>query len=256
MNRAIYPILSGAIAQERQLQVFANNLANVNTAGFKQDEQAFRTVLGSASPAPSASLAPGELAQTIMSRPAGSAERVFVQPHALATTFDAGRIRITGNPLDLAIDGNGFFEVKAPQGPRFTRSGMFSLDNKRRLVSNLGYPVMGLKGEITIPPGAIQIDNEGAIQVDGKPVATLKVVEFAAEAMPQKHMDGLFAGSGPKTAPHPRVQSGHIEESNVNALGEMVKMIQGMRTYESAHKLMQTLDRMTETAIQDVGRVQ
>lgn len=256
MNRAIYPILSGAIAQERQLQVFANNLANVNTAGFKQDEQAFRTVLGRASLAPSASLASGGLAQAIMTGPAGSAERVFVQPHALATTFDAGRIRITGNPLDLAIDGNGFFEVKTPQGERYTRSGMFSLDNKRRLVSNLGYPVMGLKGEITIPPGTIQIDNEGAIQVDGKPVATLKVVEFAPEAMPQKHMEGLFAGSGSKTAPHPRVQSGHIEESNVNALGEMVKMIQGMRSYESAQKLMQTLDRMTETAIQDVGRVQ
>ena len=133
---------------------------------------------------------------------------------------------------------------------------MFSLDNKRRLVSNLGYPVMGTKGEIKIPPGHIQINNEGAIQVDGNQVATLKVVEFAPEQMPQKHMEGLFAGGRPNTAPHPRVQSGHIEESNVNALGEMVKMIQGMRTYESAQKLMQTLDQMTETAIRDVGRVQ
>lgn len=256
MNRAIYPILSGAIAQERQLQVFANNLANINTAGFKQDEQAFRTVLGRASLAAPASLGTAGLAQSMATRPAGSPERVFVQPHALATSFDAGRIRITGNPLDLAIDGNGFFEIETPQGLRYTRSGMFSLDNKRRLVSNLGYPVMGLKGEIKIPPGAIQIDNEGAIQVDGKPVATLKVVEFAPEKMPQKHMEGLFAGGQPNTAAHPRVQSGHIEESNVNALGEMVKMIQGMRGYESAQKLMQTLDRMTETAIHDVGRVQ
>jgi flagellar basal-body rod protein FlgF len=256
MNRAIYPILSGAIAQERQLQVFANNLANVNTAGFKQDEQAFRTLLGrAASPAP-VSLGGSGLAHTLMMKPAGSAERVFVQPHALSTSFEAGRIRITGNPLDLAIDGNGFFEVQTPQGPRYTRSGLFSVDNKRRLVSNLGYPVMGLKGEIKIPPGPIHIDNEGAIQVDGKPVGTLKVVEFAPETPPQKHMEGLFSGGEPKTAAHPRVQSGHLEESNVNALGEMVKMIQGMRTYESAQKLMQTLDRMAETAIHDVGRVQ
>ncbi|HET6674113.1 MAG TPA: flagellar basal-body rod protein FlgF [Nitrospiraceae bacterium] len=256
MNRAIYPILSGALAEERQLQVFANNLANVNTAGFKQDEQAFRTVLGRAGHAPAASLAAAGLAQTIMTKPAGSAERVFVQPHALATSFEAGRIRITGNPLDLAVDGNGFFEVKTPQGPRYTRSGMFSLDNKRRLVSNLGYPVMGTKGEIKIPPGNIQINNEGVIQVDGNQVATLKVVEFAPGQMPQKHMEGLFSGGKPKTASHPRVQSGHIEESNVNALSEMVKMIQGMRSYESAQKLMQTLDQMTETAIRDVGRVQ
>ena len=251
MNRAIYPILSGALAEERQLQVFANNLANVNTAGFKQDEQAFRTVLGRAGHAPAASLAAAGLAQTIMTKPAGSAERVFVQPHALATSFEAGRI-----PLDLAVDGNGFFEVKTPQGPRYTRSGMFSLDNKRRLVSNLGYPVMGTKGEIKIPPGNIQINNEGVIQVDGNQVATLKVVEFAPGQMPQKHMEGLFSGGKPKTASHPRVQSGHIEESNVNALSEMVKMIQGMRSYESAQKLMQTLDQMTETAIRDVGRVQ
>jgi flagellar basal-body rod protein FlgG len=255
MNRAIYPILSGAIAQERQLQVFANNLANVNTAGFKQDEQTFHTLLGRAGMAASASSGAG-LAQAMMTGPAGSSERVFVQPHVLSTSFEAGRIRITGNPLDLAVDGNGFFEVKTPQGPRYTRSGMFSLDSKRRLVSNLGYPVMGVKGEIKIPPGAIHIDNEGAIQVDGKPVGTLKVVEFTPEKMPQKHMEGLFAGGQPTTVPHPRVESGHIEESNVNALGEMVKMIQGMRSYESAQKLMQTLDRMAETAIHDVGRVQ
>ena len=256
MNRGIYPILSGAMAQERQLQVFANNLANVNTAGFKQDEQAFQTLLGRASLTAPVSLSGSGLARTIMTRPVGSAERVFVQPHALSTSFEAGRIRITGNPLDLAIDGNGFFEVDTPQGARYTRSGMFSLDNKRRLVSNLGYPVMGLKGEIKIPPGTIQIDNEGAIQVDGKPVATVKVVEFTPEAVPQKHMEGLFAGGQPKTAAHPRVQSGHVEESNVNALSEMVKMIQGMRSYESAQKLIQTLDRMAETAIHDVGRVQ
>jgi flagellar basal-body rod protein FlgF len=256
MNRAVYPILSGAIAQERQLQVFANNLANVNTAGFKQDEQTFHTLLGRAGPAMPAAPAGSGLAQSIMTRPAGSSERVFVQPHVLSTSFDAGRIRITGNPLDLAVDGNGFFEVQTPQGPRYTRSGMFSLDSKRRLVSNLGYPVMGLNGEIKIPTGTIHIDNEGAIQVDGKPVGALKVVEFVPEKMPQKHLEGLFTGGQPQTAAHPRVQSGHIEESNVNALGEMVKMIQGMRTYESAQKLIQTLDRMAETAIHDVGRVQ
>jgi flagellar basal-body rod protein FlgG len=256
MNRAIYPILSGAIAQERQLQVFANNLANVNTAGFKQDEQAFRTLLGQAHLAAPMSVSGEGLAQTIATRPGGSAERVFVQPHALTTTFDAGRVRITGNPLDLAIEGNGFFEVSTPHGPRYTRNGMFSLDNKRRLVSQLGYPVMGLKGEIKMPPGSIQIDGEGTIQVDGKPVGTLKVVDFVPDNMPQKHAEGLFVGGRPSTMAHPRVQSGHIEESNVNAVGEMVKMIQGMRSYESAQKLMQTLDRMMETAIHDVGRVQ
>jgi flagellar basal-body rod protein FlgG len=87
-------------------------------------------------------------------------------------------------------------------------------------------------------------------------VATVKVVEFPPQEMPQKYMEGLFAGGRPTVAAHPSIQSGHIEESNVNALSEMVKMIQGMRSYESAQKLMQTLDRMADTAIHDVGRVQ
>lgn len=256
MNRAIYPILSGAMAQERQLQVFANNLANVNTAGFKQDEQAFRALLARPSSTAPTSFAAMGIANTITSRPSGPTERVFVQPHALGTIFEPGRVRISGNPLDVALQGSGFFEVKTPQGNRFTRNGIFSLDNKRRLVSSLGHPVMGTTGEIKIPAGNIQINGQGVIEVDGKKVGTIKVVDFSPQDMPQKTLDGLFTGGNPKMMADPQIQSGHIEESNVNSLGEMVKMIQGMRTYESAQKLIQTLDRMTETAIQDIGRVQ
>lgn len=132
---------------------------------------------------------------------------------------------------------------------------MFSLDSQRRLVTNLGYPVMGTKGEIKVPPGTIQVSTQGAIDVDGRPVATLKVMDFPVDHMPQKHLEGLFASDSAHPAKNPQVQGGHIEESNVNSIGEMVKMIQGMRNYESAQKLIQTLDHMAEVSIQDVGRV-
>ena len=255
MNRAIYPILSGALAQEREMQVFANNMANVNTAGFKQDDQAFKSVMARAQ-APMPALAyPTGFGQQIGARPFGPDERVFVAPSAVRTSFEAGRIRITGNPLDTAIQGSGFFEVKTPQGTRYTRSGMFSLDSQRRLVTNLGYPVMGTKGEIKVPPGAIQVGSQGGIDVDGRPVATLKLMDFPVDHMPQKHSDGLFASDSAQPAKNPQVQGGHIEESNVNSIGEMVKMIQGMRNYESSQKLIQTLDHMAEVSIQDVGRV-
>ncbi|MEO5864925.1 MAG: flagellar hook-basal body protein [Nitrospiraceae bacterium] len=255
MNRAIYPILSGALAQERQMQVFANNMANVNTAGFKQDDQAFTSVMARAQAVMPVLGHPFGSGQQIGVRAPGATERVFVAPHALHTSFEPGRIRITGNALDMAIEGRGFFEVQTPQGLRYTRNGMFSLDAKGRMVTNLGHPVMGTKGEIKIPPGTVQVTKEGGIHVDGKAVAKIKVMEFPDDRMPQKHLEGLLVSENGELAKHPQIQGGHIEESNVNSVGEMVKMIQGMRNYESSQKLIQTLDRMAEVAIQDVGRV-
>jgi flagellar basal-body rod protein FlgF len=122
-------------------------------------------------------------------------------------------------------------------------------------VTNLGYPVMGVKGEIKIPAGKLEISTQGEIKVDDKPVAAIKVMEFPDNQMPAKFAEGLFVSDKGTVAKNPSLQVGHIEESNVNAIGEMVKMIQGMRSYESTQKLIQTLDRMAEVAIQDVGRV-
>ena len=255
MNRGIYPILSGALAHERRMQVFANNMANINTAGFKQDEQAFKAIFPRAQASIPAIGQMGGLAQQIMAKPLGATERAFVAPHLIKTTFEPGRIRLTGNPLDMAIQGQGFFEVKTPQGVRYSRNGMLSLDNRRRLVTNLGYPVMGTKGEIKIPVGQLEISPQGDIKVDDKPVATIKIMTFPDDQMPQKFSEGLFVSDKGTVAKNPQIQVGHIEESNVNAIGEMVKMIQGMRNYESTQKLIQTLDRMAEVAIQDVGRV-
>jgi flagellar basal-body rod protein FlgG len=255
MNRGIYPILSGALAHERRMQVFANNMANVNTAGFKQDEQAFKAIFPRQQAGIPAIGHPVGLVQQITARPLGVAERAFVAPHLVKTTFEPGRVRLTGNPLDLAIQGSGFFEVKTPQGTRYTRNGMLSLDNQRRLVTNLGYPVMGTKGEIKIPAGKLDISTQGDIKVDDKPVGTITIMEFPDDQMPQKFAEGLFISDKGKAAKNPQIQVGHIEESNVNSIGEMVKMIQGMRSYESTQKLIQALDRMAEVTIQDVGRV-
>jgi len=255
MNRGIYHILSGALAHERRMQVFSNNMANVNTAGFKQDEQAFKAIFPPRHPSISALGTDAGLAQRIMASPLGGTERAFVAPYRTKTTFESGRIRLTGNPLDVAIQGNGFFEVSTPQGLRYSRNGMFSLDNQRRLVTSLGYPVMGTKGEIKIPAGKLEITPQGNIKVDDKPIATIKLMEFPEDEMPQKFSEGLFVSDKGTLSKTSLVQVGHIEESNVNAIGEMVKLIQGMRGYESAQKLIQTLDRMAETAIQEVGRV-
>ncbi len=255
MDRGIYPIVSGARSVERRIELFANNLANVNTVGFKQDEEGFRAVFVRRTIGPVPGVVSPAVAGLAGGSPPGAIERVFTAPHGMKTVFEPGRIRLTGNPLDVAIQGAGFFEIKTPQGLRYTRNGMFSLDNQRRLVTDLGHPVMGLTGELSIPPGTIQITGQGAIQVDGRTVGTIKVVEFPEERMPTKQGEGLFFGERAKLVKNPQLQVGSLEESNVEAIGEMVKLIEGLRTYEAAQKLIQAFDRMADVAIQDVGRV-
>jgi flagellar basal-body rod protein FlgF len=255
MNRGIYPILSGALAQERRLQVISNNLANSNTTAYKRDEALFQSVLagaGGVAPAPGVQpvswqqpWAPGRMA----------AERVFVSPRGVSTALHPGRLHATRNPLDLAIQGPGFFEINTPQGIRYTRNGIFHLTAKHQLVTEQGYPVMGRNGPIKLTTGDVQISPSGTISENGQEVAALKIVEFPSNQPPQKMGDGLFAGENAKRAKEPAVVAGHLEESDVNAIGEMVQMIEVMRNYESAQRLVQTFDHMSELAIQEVGRV-
>ncbi len=255
MNRGIYPILSGAMAQERYVQGLAHNIANVNTTGFKQDDTLFKShvmrQMRTMAPAGTATLA-----AQMWSPGSQVAERVFVAPNGQRTAFESGRLRPTGNPYDFAVQGNGFFEVTTPQGPRYTRDGVFHLDTKRVLVNEMGYPVMGASGQLKIPPGDLQVDGRGALVVNGQTVGRLKIVEFPESRMPVKAGDGLFVGDGGKTVAAPTVLGGAVEESNVHPLSEMVKMIQAMRTYESAQKVIQSFDRMADLAVNELGRVQ
>ena len=260
MNRGIYPIMSGALAQEQRLQVISNNLANVNTTGFKRDEPLFRSVLETArATAP----LPGQsefVTEPVLFGGRRGADRVFVAPQGLETIFETGRLRSTGNQFDLAIQGPGFFEIKTPLGIRYTRNGVFHLDNKRRLVNESGFPVMGFNdkkrtSELKLPEGAVTISPNAKVSVNGEEAGAIKVVEFSDRSRPTKAGDGLYMGVNPRPAKEATLVQGHIEESAVNTITEMVKMIQVMRAYETASKMVQTLDRMTETMIQDVGRV-
>lgn len=261
MNRGIYPILSGAIAQEHRLQVVANNLANVNTTGFKRDEPLFRSIMTRTASMPPLSAQTDAVVQPVFNVGRRASERIFVGPQSLDTIFEAGRLRATGNPFDLAIQGPGFFEVKTAQGLRYTRNGIFHLDAKRRLVNETGFPVMGTTGgkkrpvELKIPEGNMTISPNGAIQVNGDEFGSVRVVEFGDKDKPLKAGDGFYTGRNPQSAKDTQLLQGHIEESAVNTITEMVKMIQVMRAYETASKLIQTLDRVAETGIQDVGRV-
>jgi len=255
MNRGIYPILSGAIAQEQRLQVVTNNVANAHTNGYKKDEPLFRSVL---SEARTSGLGGGSghnlfaLGQGGTHKPLPHAF-VHIQEHK--TELAPGRLRETKNNLHVAIEGHGFFEIKTAQGLRYTKNGLFRMDNQRRLVTVLGDPVMGPNGEIKLPPGEAKIKGDGSVTVDDNPAGVLKVVEFAEGSQPKKSGDGHFVGSDPIPVKTPSLVTGHLEESNVNSMQEMIKVISAMRNFEAAQKMIGAFDRVTESAIQEVGRV-
>ena len=255
MNRGIYPILSASIAQEHRIQVLTNNIANLHTTGFKRVEPVFQAILASRGQFAGSAGGQTALTQPVMGPQSAAPERVFVSPREMVTDFSGGELRETKNQFDIAIRGSGFFEVKTAQGLLYTRNGMFHLDDKGRLVTEKGDPVMGTKGELTFKKGEIKVNPDGRITVNDKVAGKIKLVEFPGIKALQQMGEGYFLGQNPKPIKDVAIAPGHLEESNVKAVEEMVEMIQVMRTYESGQKAIQTFDRLAEMLIEDVGRV-
>ena len=241
---AIYPILSGAAGLETWLEVVSNNLSNVGTSGFKRDYPLFSGV----DPAPqSGTGTPGSLTLPPM----------FGTLSHLETDFSSGGIRATGRPLDVAIEGEGFFEVQTPEGTRYTRDGSFTLDAEGTLVTGSGYAVQGIGGFIQLPPGVVTITQNGGIVVEGVEVDALRIVDISDLSRLKKVGTNLFEAAGTKVfaVEVPQVRQGALEGSNVNPVGEMVSLIKVMRLYEATQKAIQTMDQVNEKAANEVGRL-
>ena len=239
MNRGIYVALSGTLAQQKRLDVLTNNLANVNTPGFKKDKAVFKMAL----PPAENQMPPFK-------------DKVFVETNSVVTDFSTATHNQTGNPLDIAIDGDGFFEVMTPQGIRYTRDGGFKRNEIGELITAEGHQVMGDGGPIRIEGNEIKVDRDGNILVDGAPVGKLKVVDFPKPYPLKKEMENLYAlppsiNAVPSNA---EIRQGFTESANVNVIGEMTSMIDVMRSYESYIKIMQSMDEATGKVINEVGR--
>lgn len=250
MNSGLYAALTGNINAMKRLDVVSNNLANANTAGFKKDKLSFEAVLYDTGRANSLQGGGG-------TTPVFSGETFF-------TDFSQGSIQQTGNPLDVALEGNGFFEVNGPQGIAYTRQGNFKLDGNGRLVTSEGYPV---SPEITIPANATQVavGNDGTVSVympgENAPttVGTLRVVDFPKPYALQKTGSALFVPADPQVTPEPmaniKVIQGALEGSNVNAISEMVQIIEASRYFEACTKVIRSFDDMAGKAANDLGKV-
>jgi flagellar basal-body rod protein FlgF len=233
MSDGIYAALSGAVAAGHALEVTANNLANVNTTGFKKERVSFQEVLAGTDT---------------------TQRQVNIEPGG--TDMRTGVFKRTDAPLDVAISGPGFFAVQTPEGERYTRAGSFALSPDGTLVTQGGHPVLGASGPIRVDPStAVTIAADGTVTSNNSEVGQLRVVDFA-DAAGCEHVGGsLFRANGaaPQTIPT-KIENGTVELSNVNAVESMTELIMISRSYEHFTKAIQNHSEIDRLTVTELGR--
>ena len=242
MDNTINVGLSYQMALRRDLDIVANNIANMNTTAFKTQTPLFR-----------------QFSQGTAGAGRGQVGLTMVQDFGVARDLSEGELAVTGNPLDIGIHGPGFFTVEGPGGtPRYTRNGHFQLNDQGLLVTGTGYPVLGPSGRpIRIDAGAQEITfaTDGTISTSTGIVGHLGVVTFDNEQDMQELGNGLLATQqAPVVTTEAEIHQGMLERSNVKAIIEMTKMIDVLRSYQSTARLMQSYQDLQRRAVQRLGR--
>lgn len=254
------------MAQATRLDTIANNIANVNTTGFKKDRQVFSEYL-SAFERPSDVMNVPRVPASIESfYDMQGGDNAYVNPAGTYTSFSQGSIRSTGNPLDLALDGKGFFEVLTPQGVRLTRNGSLQIDADGRLVTRDGFPILRdgqgdpAQRMIQVTSGQFTVGHSGDIYDNGQVIGRVSVVDVADLNGLQKVGSSLYAHKDPVrgatvAALETRVNQGFVETSNVNVIEEMTDMITANRVFEASQQAIKAHDQMDDKLINQVGKV-
>ncbi|MCB0369801.1 MAG: flagellar basal-body rod protein FlgF [Bdellovibrionales bacterium] len=266
--KGIYTALSGAVAQNLKMDTIANNIANVNTPGFKKDSQVFNEYLTANEKPPEVLQVPRVPASIESFYDMQGGDKSYVDAKGTFTDFSQGSLKHTGNKLDVAIDGAGFFEIATPQGVRLTRSGNFTLDGNGKLVTKEGYFVLRAGGEgedpeartITLNGSApLEIDDSGDVVQGTETIAKLSLVDIGNKEALQKIGNSLYGFKANQPAEiinvkNPSVKSGFIESSNVNIVKEMTDMIQTQRVFESTQKAISAYDSISDKLVNQVGK--
>lgn len=234
MGSGIYIAAAGAVAQSDALDVTANNVANASTNGFHGSRVSFHQALTRAR----------------------SPDMALVGNQTNSIDGQSGALSATGNPLDVALDGDGYLAVDSPQGVRYSRAGSLHLGPDGRLVNLDGLPVRGLGGApLVIPPGAAQvtIGEDGTIATELGPVGQLELVRFAGKDLSRDGATLLAAHGRPVAGPPPVVRQAMLEGSNVNVVRGVVELVKVSRTYESLMSVIQGFQAVESRAARDLG---
>ncbi len=245
MDNTLYVGLSRQLTLQRALDVAANNLANVDTAGFKVESLTVQTDAMSPASVPS------------------SDPIKYVIDNGLARNYGQGGLEQSSNPLDVGIEGDGFFTVQTAGGNRYTRDGRFGINAQNQIVDHQGNPVLGSGGSpIAVDPqkGEVSIAKDGTISqgANGQTtqVGKLGVARFANLSALKKQGDNLYdaAGATPTTATDARLHQGMVERSNVQPVVEITNLIAITRAYERVTQMMSQTEDLSQSAVQRLGK--
>ena len=232
----LYDAVNASNRLEPRLDCISNNISNIKTNGFKAERLFYYAQ------------------QTTSSD--GTPAIKYVPIHL--TDFSQGALETTSNPLDLAIQGEGFFVVQTKEGEKYTRKGNFTITKDNELVTQSGDYVMGDSGKITISGTKVTVQQDGNITVDGNRVGKLKIVKFADPQKLQCIGDGLFKNTdtaSPSAQDNPDIKSGALELSNVQSIKELCEMIDLLRSMESYGKIIQTVSDQDKLSTSRIGKL-
>ena len=272
MSKTLWPAVSGAVARDLQVEVISNNLANANTNGFKRDDVSFKEYL---SKNEKADVAGEDIPRSPIKDkdlyPLDGRDQSFVIVDGTHTKMETGGMKVTDNPLDLALSGPGFFEVGTPAGVRYTKAGSFKLGPDGRLMTTEGNPVLaagsGQGGDdaagryinLSGREGAVHINEQGELYMNDEKVAQISVVEFGDLKPLRKVGSLMFENKNPQANPvqvatQTAIKQGMIETSNVNPIAEMSNLIRANRMFELDMKSMKTVNEMLSKEVNDIGK--
>jgi flagellar basal-body rod protein FlgF len=244
MNAAMYKAVSGSVAQMRRLEVTTQNLANLNTPGFKGQRLAFSELLAAA---------------------AEPAERIggLVAIAEQRTDFSQGELQQTGNDFDLALDGDAFFVVRTRQGTRYTREGKFTISADGFLINASGEPVLKIGRTLTedepirISGKKMDVSADGIVRTEEGEVGKMRIVRFRDSRVLAKEGRGLYRAPDGTAQPATdyRILQGNIERANVNPIDAMVGLITIHREFEAYNKALQMMDSATSKMLSEGARL-
>lgn len=262
MNEGIFIAASGGMKQQLKLEVISNNLANLNTPGFKKDEIVFESLVLPFFQEKH----PGNEIPAVLQESNLNTRGAYVGISGSTTDFSQGALVVTTNTLNVALEGEGFFVIETAEGIRYTRNGSFQLDGLGQLVTKDNHLVLGDTGSPIVMDAqgkSITIDADGFISIGNglgtTPVGKIKLVRFEDHSLMIKEGAGYFRMSDPDAIEifpdEVIVRQGFLESSNVQPVEEMIKMIETVRVFEAYQKIIQIIDEADNQSISNISQV-